>query len=219
MHLNPPQANSIDNYGGKHMSVTIENIGTQPPLRSETGRLRLRLKPAHGSCGFVQGAWWPRSTRLRTELPSLLAALTLRLGPIDRVRYHQGDWSSAAPERIRHLATDVDLNADEDAPYVITLFGNDFGRLALLVVPPYTDPNDAYTAVTTAASVDDASTPEQLLGIGPRRANDRLAARIALSRWATDGGAPPRPALSPRPAPGNTTSTRVGTGGRRSSQP
>ena len=42
--------------------------------------LRLRLKPAHRSCGFVQGAWWPRSNQLHTELPPLLTVTVVAGG-------------------------------------------------------------------------------------------------------------------------------------------
>ena len=75
------------------------------------------------------------------------------------------------------------LDASDDSHNVITVFGQRFGRLALLVVPPYTDADDAHTAMTTAASVGDASTPDQLLGINERSAKDRHHARIALQRW------------------------------------
>jgi hypothetical protein len=72
------------------------------------------------------------------------------------------------------------------------------GRLDLLVVPPYTEPAHAYNVVTTAASVDDASTPDQLLGI-TRRPDDRLLSPIALERWESDGGAlPPTPRSQPQ---------------------
>ena len=77
------------------MTATMENIATARKRRPAIGTLRLRLKPAHQTCGFVQGAWWPRSTLLAAELPSLLAALSLRFGTIDRVQYHESDWSPA----------------------------------------------------------------------------------------------------------------------------
>jgi hypothetical protein len=170
------------------MSTITETITTRQPRRAQIGSLRLRLKPAHRSCGYVQGAWWPHSTRLTAELPALLAALTLRHGPIEKVRYHDSDWSSA-PQHIESLHTNVALDAGEESPHVITVFGTEVGRLTLLVVPPYTDPNDAYTAVTTAASANDASTPDQLLGISPRRPKDSQLARLALARWETEGGA------------------------------
>lgn len=164
------------------MSATTEHIGAARAHRPTIGTLRLRLKPAHRSCGFVQGGWWPQSTRLATELPSLLAALSLRFGTIDRVLYHQSDWSPTPPS-IKHQGANVTLDASHDSPNVITVSGQRFGRLALLVVPPYADAGDAYAAMTTAASVGDASTPDQLLGISARSAKDRHHARIALQQW------------------------------------
>lgn len=54
--------------------------------------LRLRLKPKAPSIGWVDGGWWPRSRDLAAELPRLLSVLSVRLGPIERVSYHLGDW-------------------------------------------------------------------------------------------------------------------------------
>jgi hypothetical protein len=136
----------------------------------------------------VQGAWWPRSTRLAAELPSLLEALSLRLDVIDRVRYHQNDWSPTPPS-LKLETGEVILESSQDSPNVITVFGPKFGRLALMLVPPYTDAADAYTAMTTAASVGDASTPEQLLGIGEHSAKNGHRTRIARQRRESGGGA------------------------------
>ena len=164
------------------MSATTEHIGAARAHRPTIGTLRLRLKPAHRSCGFVQGGWWPQSTRLATELPSLLNALSLRFGTIDRLRYHQSDWSPTPPS-MKHQGVNVTLDTSHDSPNVITVFGKQLGRLALLVIPPYVDADDAYAAMTTAASVGDASTSDQLLGINERSAKDRHHARIALQPW------------------------------------
>ena len=166
------------------MSATTEHIGAARARGPAIGTLRLRLKPVHRSCGFMQGAWWPRSTRLAAELPSLLEALSLRLGTIDRVRYHQRDWSPTPPS-IKHQGANVILDASQDSPNVITVFGKQLGRLALLVVPADTDADadDAYAAMATAASVGDASTPDRLLGFSARSARDRHHARIALQQW------------------------------------
>jgi hypothetical protein len=158
--------------------------------------VRLRLKPAHRSCGFVQGAWWPRATELGSELPVLLAALSLRVGPIDSVLYHENDWSQAPPS-IKHQGDNVIVSARQEWPNVISLFGPRFGRLDLLVVPPYTEATHAYNIVTTAAGINDASTPEDLLG-NTRRSDDRLLSTTALGRWEADGGALPH---TPRSAP------------------
>ena len=180
------------NKGRQHMLTIAENIPDASARRPAIGTLRMRLKPAHRSCGFVQGAWWPRSTELTSELPSLLAALSLRVGSIDSVLYHESDWSPA-PLSIKHQGDQVIVSAHQEWPNVVSVFGPRFGRLDLLVVPPYTEPTHAYNVVMTAASVNDASTPDQLLGI-TRRADDRLLSPIALERWESDGGAvPPAP--------------------------
>jgi Family of unknown function (DUF5994) len=179
------------------MLAITENVADASARRPAVGNLRIRLKPAHRSCGFVQGAWWPRSTELANELPSLLAALSLRVGPIDSVLYHETDWSPA-PLSIKHQDDQVILSAHQELPNVVSLFGPRFGRLDLLVVPPYTEPTHAYNVVTTAASVNDASTPNRLLGI-TRLAEDRLLSPIALERWESDGGAlPPTPRSQPQ---------------------
>jgi hypothetical protein len=174
------------------MLAITQNIAHAATRRAAMGTLRMRLKPAHGSCGFVQGAWWPRSTELASELPSLLAALSLRIGSIDSVVYHESDWSPE-PLSIKHQGDQVILSAHQAWPNVVSLFGPRFGRLDLLVVSPHTEPTHAYNVVTTAASVNDASTPDQLLGI-TRRTDARLLAPITLERWESDGGAlPPAP--------------------------
>ena len=118
-------------------------------------------------------------TELASELPTLLAALSLRLGSIDSVLYHESNWSPA-PLSIKHQVNQVIASAHQEWPNVVSVFGPRFGRLDLLVVPPYTEPTHAYNVVMTAASVNDASTPDQLLGI-TRRAEDRLLSPLLLS--------------------------------------
>ena len=58
-----------------------------------------------------------------------------------------------------------------------------------LMAPPYTDPTHAHNVVMTAASANDSSTPDQLLGSGMQGATDPPHAPIALQRWESDGGA------------------------------
>ena len=170
------------------MTATIESVATARTRRPAIGTLRLRLKPAHQTCGFVQGAWWPRSTLLTAELPSLLAALSLRFGTIDRLQYHESDWFPA-PQHNKHQGGDIILDAGQVSPNVISVSGPHFGKLTLLVVPPYTDAVHAYNVVMTAANANDSSTPDQLLGIGMQSAKDRPHVAIALERWESDGGA------------------------------
>jgi uncharacterized protein DUF5994 len=169
------------------MTATIESIATARTRRPAIGTLRLRLKPAHHACGFVQGAWWPRSTLLTAELPALLAAVSLRFGRIDRLQYHQSDWSPT-PRHMKHQGTGVVLDSSHDSPNVVSVSGPQFGKLTLLVVPPYTDATHAYNVVMTAASALDSSTPEQLLASASQRATERPHASIALQRWVSEVG-------------------------------
>ena len=72
------------------------DAGRHPTPPEHTPRLRLKPKAPH--TGYVDGAWWPRSDDLTTELPDLLAVLSVRLGPIDRVLYKLNDWAKAPTE-------------------------------------------------------------------------------------------------------------------------
>ena len=69
------------------------DVGRHPTPPEHTPRLRLKPKAPH--TGYVDGAWWPHSDDLTTELPDLLAVLSVRLGPIDRVLYKLTDWAKA----------------------------------------------------------------------------------------------------------------------------
>lgn len=171
------------------MSAPILSFQTAQARRSGIGDLRLRLKPAHRSCGSVQGAWWPRTNQLHTELPLLLAALSPRVGAVDKVIYDEISWAPASLRmefRGRSLILEGSSTASTNS---LTVICDGFGRLVLLVVPPSTSPTHAYTAVMTASNPDDVSTPDELLGIGPRQAQDRRLALLAQHRWESEGGA------------------------------
>ena len=58
-----------------------------------------------------------------------------------------------------------------------------------LMTAPYTHVTDAYNVVTTAASANVPSTPDQPRGNGMHGATDPPLAPIALQRWESDGGA------------------------------
>jgi hypothetical protein len=171
------------------MSAPILSFKTAQAHRSGIGNLRLRLKPAHRSCGSVQGAWWPRSTQLITELPLLLAVLSPRVGSVDRVVYDETSWAPASLRmefRGRSIILEGSSTTSTD---VLSVIGEGFGTLVLLVVPPNTNPTRAYTAVMAASKHDNVSTPDELLGIGPREAQDRRLALLAQQRWESEGGA------------------------------
>jgi hypothetical protein len=124
---------------------------------------RLRLKPKAPTSGYVDGAWWPHSDDLPTELPDLLAVLSVRLGPIDRVIYNLAEWASAPKKpmmdgRIVRLA-----GYFRQPPHTLQVIGVNRKKIVLLVVPAQTEPDRAHDAMMMAAAPDDASTIDQLL--------------------------------------------------------
>lgn len=127
---------------------------------------RLRLKPKAPQSGYVDGAWWPRSDDLAAELPDLLAVLSVRLGRIDRVLYNLNEWAKSLPKLAtggRLVRLDGYLRQPTNTIEVLGLTG---GRIALLVVPPYTDADLAHEAMMTAAAPNDTSMVGNLLAIG-----------------------------------------------------
>ena len=175
------------------MSAPTLSFGTPQSRRSGIGYLRLRLKPADRCGGLVHGAWWPRSDQLSIELPLLLEALASRVGSVDRVIFDGARWGPQALS-MEFERRSISLEASgTTSTNTLSVIGKGFGKLVLLVVPPYTNPNRAYTAVMTASKPDNVSTPDELLGVGRREAQDRRLTLMAQQRWESDGGALRRP--------------------------
>jgi hypothetical protein len=127
---------------------------------------RLRMKPKAPPTGYVDGAWWPHSDDLPTELPDLLAVLSVRLGPIDRVIYNLAEWVTA-PKKLPTEGRVVRLDGYTIQPVnTIEVIGLNRSKIVLLVVPAHTDPDDAHHIMMAAAAPDDASTVEGLLMTG-----------------------------------------------------
>ncbi|MCV7101111.1 DUF5994 family protein [Mycobacterium palustre] len=128
---------------------------------------RLRLKPkAPDTTGYVDGAWWPHSNDLLTELPDLLAVLSVRLGAIDRVIYNLTEWAPA-PKKLRIDRRVVRLAGYFRQPVnTVELLGASGKQVVLLVVPPETEPDRAHEALMAASKRDDATTTDALLGRG-----------------------------------------------------
>jgi hypothetical protein len=73
---------------------------------------------------------------LATELRDLLDVLASRLGRIDRVVYDENLWAST-PLRIDVGGHSVILQASRDQSInTLSVIGQHFGKLVLLVVPP-----------------------------------------------------------------------------------
>ncbi|MEV7044022.1 DUF5994 family protein [Amycolatopsis sp. NPDC051061] len=135
---------------------------------------RLRLKPATPTTGHVDGAWWPHARDLSAELPALLAALTDRLGRIDRVTYHLGEWP-ASPRRVSFGGEAVRLEGFRSQHAgTLTVIGWNRNRLTLLVVPPETGPEAAEQVLETAANRDNTDDSGHLLAARGTAAEGRV---------------------------------------------
>ncbi|WP_408632992.1 DUF5994 family protein [Mycobacterium ostraviense] len=164
---------------------------------------RLRLKPKSPRGGHVDGAWWPRSDDLTTELPDLIAVLSLRLGEIDRVTYNVNEIE--APAQLTTGGRAVQLDGSHRPPSnTIEVTRRTRSKIILLVVPWYTAPDYAYGIVMSAAASNDASSVDTLLmsskqdresrtratphrGVGNHKADPnarRVGIDIALRRFA-----------------------------------
>ncbi len=150
---------------------------------------RLRLKAKAPQTGYVDGAWWPRSDDLTTELPDLLAVLSVRLGPIDRVLYKLSDWAKA-PAKLTTGGRAVKLDGYRlQPPNTVEVLGRNRNRIVVLVVPPHTDPDHAHASMMAAAGPGNDSTVGGLLIAGEPDSETRIQTAAAQQRWDSEGGA------------------------------
>ncbi|MDP7703625.1 MULTISPECIES: DUF5994 family protein [unclassified Mycobacterium] len=113
---------------------------------------RLEIKPFRPISEHVDGAWWPRSTRLVDELPGLVTSLADELGPIAMVGYHRNSWDSAPPVLEIGGRTIELLGFSGDEPASIILIGQDGHHLSLQVIPPDTGERSGEQALQEARS-------------------------------------------------------------------
>lgn len=153
--------------------------------------LRLKLKPKAPATGYVDGAWWPRTWDLSTELPALLAVLAVRLGHLRRVSYHLGTWD-AAPRRLpTGDGPPVRLGGfNTQHPYTVDVIASDGPILTLLVVPPAVTPATAHRILMTAGRRDNVDSIDELLMVTAERSpvTGALPDAPAVERWETEGG-------------------------------
>jgi len=140
-----------------------------PPVGDQNGpRLRVtnRLPSEH-----IDGAWWPRSTDLAAELPSLVAMLSDRLGQLVVVGYRRDGWTDAPPEVDIAGHTVELLGFDSAEPASVVVIGHDGRHLTLRVIPPATSEQAAGQALQAI--------PERSGGTGGHK-------RSPLARSVTD---------------------------------
>ncbi|WP_227984768.1 DUF5994 family protein [Nocardia spumae] len=144
---------------------------------------RVQLKSYAVKTGYVDGAWWPRSTDLSIELPGLLAVVSAQLGSIHRVVYDADDWTPAALQ-LSWAGRTVRLDANRHGTaHTIEVIGTRDWRQILLIIPPATDVHRAHSVLAAACRSNDESTVDELLAPLTRRTG-RAA---ALRRWRNSG--------------------------------
>jgi hypothetical protein len=141
---------------------------------------RLHLKPNAPRSGYVDGAWWPRSDDLATELPDLLAVLSIQLGRIDRVIFNSDEWAKPSAE----FATGgrrVRLDGYRHQPTnTVEVLGFNRKKMVLLVVPANADPDKARATQMAAAAPTDYSTVDNLLMVSARERENSPSTRSAV---------------------------------------
>ncbi|MGO9154418.1 DUF5994 family protein [Mycobacterium sp.] len=143
-----------------------------PPVHTP----RLKLKPKAPQSGYVDGAWWPHSADLTTELPDLLSVLSVRLGPIDRVIYNVNEWAGPPAKFVTGGRT-VRLDGYRLQPAnTVEVVGLDHNKIVLLVVSPQADPDQAHAILMTAAGPDNALTVDGLLKTSAEDVEERETA-------------------------------------------
>lgn len=175
---------------GPHVRIATPSaiMVTEPPRQI----LRLKLKPKAPTTGYVDGAWWPRSWDLSTELPALLAVLAIRLGRVHRVSYNLTTWN-AAHRRLNVDGHEVRLGGfHAQHPHTIDVIGPTGIRLTLLVLPPATNAAAAHRILMTAARRNNIDSIDELLAstaaTEPAAATGDLPDDPAVQRWEVDGG-------------------------------
>lgn len=145
---------------------------TTPPARPS----RLTLTPRTSLAGLLDGAWWPYSRDLSTELPPLVEALEERWGRITRITANPGPWLVASSSvSVGGHVVDVGWLTDQDRDTMI-LLSYALGRCDLLVVPPEAEPASAARLMALASAPGNVHTAGSLMsgegatGAGPREA-------------------------------------------------
>jgi Family of unknown function (DUF5994) len=111
----------------------------------------------------LDGAWWPRSTDLERELPSLVAELQSRGHRVSRAAYHPDLWGPA-PRTLRAAGRTLHIGWFRSIdPHLISLTGGTGERLELLVVPPDATDATAHRAMEIASTGRNRATPTAVL--------------------------------------------------------
>lgn len=140
---------------------------------------RLALRPEAPISAHLDGAWWPRSTQLATELPGLVARLSYRLGQVNLVGYHLNAWTET-PSEMEIAGQTVELvgvTSDEPNSVVLVAKGH---HIALLVIAPDTREQVAQQELEAASKRAESGTAVN------QKVVTELAAQLARHEGSSD---------------------------------
>ncbi|GAA3800798.1 DUF5994 family protein [Streptomyces coacervatus] len=129
---------------------------------AKPGTAVVRLETTHDRRGVLDGAWWPRSRDITTELPALIAALTEYLGPLTRVGLDADAWD-ALPTRLVVDGRVVRLDSFPVGDDTVLVTRGETDHFSLLVIPPNATPEAARAAMAEAVRDDNMAQAAQIL--------------------------------------------------------
>jgi len=138
---------------------------TAPQSVSTPGSRRpLRLKLGHApGQDRLDGAWWPYSRDLESEVSDLVQQFPPTSGRISRAVYSLRDWDTAPSELVAGQRV-VEVGASpRDDTHVLVVQLSDGGRLTLLVVPPDFTPGQGEEALLAGSTAGNRHTAGELL--------------------------------------------------------
>ena len=116
---------------------------------------RLALKTDGASRGLLDGAWWPRSRDLPSELPALTDVLDPLWGRITRIAVNPMYWP-VIPRKVSvngHVVK-VGWFTPQIDPHKLLLLSYGTGRWDLLIIPPETGAESAARLMAAASAYD-----------------------------------------------------------------
>ncbi|MEV0494648.1 DUF5994 family protein [Streptomyces atratus] len=122
----------------------------------------LRMETTPDREGTFDGAWWPRSRDIASQLPSLIDALAARLGPIARVGLDASAWDDTPGHLVIGGRTvRIDWSAVDDSTMLVTRGHQD--HFSFLVIPPQATATAARAAMAMAVQDGNSTPAEQIL--------------------------------------------------------
>jgi hypothetical protein len=174
------------------MSATLyPTLPHHEPVAAPAARLALKTDGA--SRGLLDGAWWPRSRDLLSELPALTDVLDPLWGRITRIAVNPKHWP-VIPRTVPvggHIVK-VGWFTPEIDPHKLLLLSYGTGRWDLLVIPPETGAESAVRLMAAASDYDGPPLTASALVAADEARHGVSAADQTLNpdeAWEYEGGA------------------------------